>query len=117
MTSFSPGRRGLFMATAGGALAAPFLMTGATQAQDQTPETAMTTVKTRGFTLGAFKVTVISDGTRIADNPHETYGTNQPKEAVEKLLHANFLPKGATPAPVAGAGDDAFAAHSAGSNK
>lgn len=92
MTSFSPGRRGLFMATAGGALAAPFLMTGATQAQDQTPETAMTTVKTRGFTLGAFKVTVISDGTRIADNPHETYGQNQPKEAVEELLHANFLP-------------------------
>ena len=38
-------------------------------------------------------------------------------------LHANFLPKGATAAaaatsaPAAGAGDDAFAAHSAGSNK
>ncbi|KQV43795.1 MULTISPECIES: MBL fold metallo-hydrolase [unclassified Rhizobium] len=92
MTSFSPGRRGLFMATAGGALAVPFLMTGATQAQDQTPETSMTSTKTRGFNLGAFKVAVISDGTRLADNPHETYGQNQPKEAVAELLHANFLP-------------------------
>src|SRR5215217_2942168 len=77
MTSFSSGRRGLFKVTAGGALAAPFILARATQAQEQTAETTMTPAKTSGFNIGAFKVTVISDGSRLADNPHETFGINQ----------------------------------------
>lgn len=46
----------------------------------------------RPFKLGAFKVVVVSDGTRISDKPHETYGTNQPEQAVAELLRQNFLP-------------------------
>ncbi|MDQ0319272.1 glyoxylase-like metal-dependent hydrolase (beta-lactamase superfamily II) [Pararhizobium capsulatum DSM 1112] len=94
MTSFSSGRRDLFKVTAGSALAAPFILSGAVHAQEQQAETSMkpTPAQTSGFNIGAFKVTVISDGTRLFGNPHETYGTNQPKEAVEELLHANFLP-------------------------
>lgn len=94
MTSFSSGRRDLFKVTAGGALAAPFIATGVAYAQDQQAETSMkpTPAQTSGFNLGTFKVTVISDGTRLSENPHETYGLDQPKEAVEQLLHANFLP-------------------------
>lgn len=45
--------------------------------------------------LGGFKVTVISDGTRTSGNPHETYGTDQPAEAVSALLTDNFLPTSA----------------------
>ncbi|WP_075290375.1 MBL fold metallo-hydrolase [Pararhizobium arenae] len=92
MTSFSSDRRGLFKITAGGALAAPFIMTGAAQAQDQATETAMPPARTNSFNIGAFKVTVISDGTRLSENPHETFGTNQPQQAVADLLQANFLP-------------------------
>lgn len=44
------------------------------------------------FTLGSFELTTIQDGTRPSDAPNETYGTNQPAEAVAALLEANLLP-------------------------
>ncbi len=91
---FSLGRRGLFGATAAGVLAAPFLMNRAAFAQaDPKTDAAMSpAMKTNGFKIGTFAVTVISDGTRVSEKPQETYGTNQTPEAVAELLKANFLP-------------------------
>ncbi|WOS63454.1 MBL fold metallo-hydrolase [Sinorhizobium fredii] len=85
-------RRTLFAAGAG-ALAAPSLLAGRAGAQEKMDHDAMTNgAAFKTFKLGTFKVTVISDGTRASENPHETYGTNQPAEAVSALLEQNFLP-------------------------
>lgn len=46
----------------------------------------------RSLKLGAFKVVVVNDGTRVTEKPHEIYGTNQPQQAVAELLQQNFLP-------------------------
>jgi len=47
---------------------------------------------TRTFTLGEFKIIVISDGRRGMGIPSETYGLGQPIEVINDLLHSNFLP-------------------------
>jgi glyoxylase-like metal-dependent hydrolase (beta-lactamase superfamily II) len=83
-------RRTLFAATAG-AIAAPSLFTNISLAQT-TAESMKASPKTSSFKIGTFTVTVISDGTRLADKPAETYGTNQKPEDVAALLEANFLP-------------------------
>lgn len=75
-------------------LAAPAVVT---RAAAQGAETNVTTTPNMGqgirrLKLGTFRVTVISDGMRPSDKPNETFGTNQPKEAVEALLKENFLP-------------------------
>lgn len=90
--AFQLKRRTLFAAGAG-ALAAPSLLAGIAGAQETTEKggTAMS-ADFRTLKLGSFKVTVISDGTRAADKPHEIFGTNQPAESVSKLLEENFLP-------------------------
>ena len=46
----------------------------------------------RTFTLGEFKIIVISDGSRGMGIPSETYGIGQPIEAINDLLQSNFLP-------------------------
>ncbi|AFL49070.1 glyoxylase-like metal-dependent hydrolase (beta-lactamase superfamily II) [Sinorhizobium fredii] len=85
-------RRTLFGAGAA-ALAAPGLLAGIANAQENAENGALTKDSAfKTFKLGTFKVTVISDGTRASENPHETYGTNQPADAVSALLEQNFLP-------------------------
>lgn len=86
-------RRTLFGAGAAGALAAPGLFAGLAMAQEKTEKPGMTSnANFRTFGLGAFKLTVINDGTRASGNPHEIYGLDQPAEAVSALLAENFLP-------------------------
>ncbi|HEV7318493.1 MAG TPA: MBL fold metallo-hydrolase [Ensifer sp.] len=93
MTEMSMKRRTLMGAGTLGVLAAPSLMTGLAVAQEKTDNTQMTPPPPiRSFKLGAFKVVAINDGTRVSDKPHETYGTNQPQQAVADLLAENFLP-------------------------
>ena len=48
--------------------------------------------QTRTFTLGEFKIIVISDGSRAMGLPSETYGIGQPVEALNSLLESNYLP-------------------------
>ena len=99
--AFQLKRRTLFAAGAG-ALAAPSLLAGIAGAQETTEKggTAMS-ADFRTLKLGSFKVTVISDGTRAADKPHEIFGTNQPAESVSKLLEENFLRSSTTRTPIA----------------
>ncbi|CZT34299.1 MBL fold metallo-hydrolase [Rhizobium sp. 9140] len=98
MHGFSLGRRALFAATAIGALAAPLIMKRAAFAQDAAGKGAKETPKatpggkSSSFKLGDFTVTVVSDGLRLADKPSETFGIDQPPEAVAALLEKNFLP-------------------------
>ena len=87
--------RRLLLGGAGLALAAPSLMTRAAFAQGA--DTAMSIdhampPETHRFKLGSFEVVVVKDGARASDKPQETFGTNQPPEAVGELLTANFLP-------------------------
>lgn len=94
-------RRTLFGATALTALAAPMILRPA-QAQEgsqsQEGNAAMREPKTTpagqasSVKLGDFTVTVISDGLRVSDKPNETFGIDQPKDAVGALLEQNFLP-------------------------
>ncbi|TNB47627.1 MBL fold metallo-hydrolase [Martelella lutilitoris] len=44
------------------------------------------------FDLGDFKLLVVEDGTRLMENPGETFGTGQAPETVAALLEENFLP-------------------------
>nr|WP_164856494.1 MBL fold metallo-hydrolase [Sinorhizobium meliloti] len=90
--AFQLKRRTLFAAGAG-ALAAPGLLAGIAGAQETAEKDGMgKSADFRTLKLGSFKVTVISDGTRAADKPHEIFGTDQPAESVSKLLEQNFLP-------------------------
>lgn len=87
--------RRLLLGGAGLALAAPSLMTRAAFAQGA--DTGMSIdhampPETHRFKLGSFEVVVVKDGARASDKPQETFGTNQPPEAVAELLQANFLP-------------------------
>jgi len=92
---FSLKRRTLFGAAAG-ALAAPGLWGGLAMAQEKTEEgVASGGMRFKTLKLGSFKVMVISDGTRTSGSPHETYGTDQPADAVSALLTENFLPTSA----------------------
>ncbi|KQS91134.1 MULTISPECIES: MBL fold metallo-hydrolase [unclassified Rhizobium] len=94
MTSFPLSRRALFGTAAAGALAAPFVMSSSALAQSEPKADSMKSPagRTNSFKIGSFGVTVISDGIRVAEKPHETFGTNQSPEAVADLLKANFLP-------------------------
>ncbi|MDH6265681.1 glyoxylase-like metal-dependent hydrolase (beta-lactamase superfamily II) [Rhizobium sp. SG_E_25_P2] len=94
MTILTISRRSLFATAATGALAAPAILTtsllAAAPAAAQAAPAAMP--RFNSFKFGAMDVTVISDGTRAADKPNETFGTNQKPEDVAALLTANFLP-------------------------
>ncbi|OLP58068.1 MBL fold metallo-hydrolase [Xaviernesmea oryzae] len=94
---FALGRRTLIGAAAT-ALAAPALLVRTAQAAgEDIRKTAMSTEKdmpvpTRSLTLGDLKITVIQDGLRPSDKPEQTFGINQPPQAVADLLTENFLP-------------------------
>lgn len=91
--TFSLTRRTLFGTGAAGALAAPALLTEFARAQDAREPPGMTNgTAFKTLKLGTAKITVISDGTRLSGNPHETYGLNQSAETVSALLTENFLP-------------------------
>lgn len=85
-------RRRLFQsaAVAGAALATPQIMTRAAFAQSSEPMSQLGAFNR--FMLGEFEVTVLSDGSRAADNPQSIFGTDQSVEVVEALLTENFLP-------------------------
>jgi len=88
------GRRSL-LGTAGiGILAAPAVMSGRVQAQDSKNLliNRVTPPDTHQFKVGAFKLLVVKDGMRPSGKPGETFGLNQPAEAVSGLLDQNFLP-------------------------
>ena len=87
--------RRLLLGGAGLALAAPSLMTRAAFAQGADTARSIDHAmppETHRFKLGSFEVVVVKDGARASDKPQETFGTNQPPEAVAELLQANFLP-------------------------
>ena len=92
--SISLNRR-MLLGTAGmGLLSTPMILTStATRA---TAQETMTMPKvapdTHRFKVGAFEVVVVKDGARPSDAPNETFGINQPPEAVAELLSRNFLP-------------------------
>ncbi|UAX94580.1 MBL fold metallo-hydrolase [Ensifer adhaerens] len=87
-------RRTLMGAGAFGVLAAPTLMAGVAVAEEKAEKTDMNASHPpiRSLKVGAFKVVVVNDGTRVTEKPHEIYGTDQPQQAVAELLQQNFLP-------------------------
>ncbi|MGE6781203.1 MBL fold metallo-hydrolase [Ensifer adhaerens] len=93
MREISMKRRTLMGAGTLGVLAVPSLLTGVAVAEEKMENREMKSAPPiRSLKLGAFKVVAINDGTRVSDKPHETYGTNQPQQAVAELLQRNFLP-------------------------
>ncbi|MBB4064258.1 MBL fold metallo-hydrolase [Gellertiella hungarica] len=97
MKNLGLNRRSLMVGTAAGVLAAPALIAGG-----RTAEAAMAADDAAGsmmgegirpLKVGSFRVTVIRDGARAGDKINETFGTDQPKEEVAKLLRENFLPE------------------------
>lgn len=93
MSEMSMKRRTLMGAGTFGVLAAPSLLTGAAVAEEKAENTDMKSAHPiRSLKLGAFKVIVVNDGTRVTEKPHEIYGTNQSQQAVAELLQQNFLP-------------------------
>jgi glyoxylase-like metal-dependent hydrolase (beta-lactamase superfamily II) len=88
------GRRGLLGSAGLGMLAAPVLLSGRVQAQDtgKLVIDRVTPPDIHQFKVGGFKVLVIKDAMRPSGKPGETFGTNQPAEAVGTLLEQNFLP-------------------------
>ncbi|WP_164901788.1 MBL fold metallo-hydrolase [Neorhizobium lilium] len=88
-------RRSL-LGTAGiGMLAAPAVLSGRVQAQENKTLVInrVTPPDIHQFKVGGFKLLVIKDGARPSDKPGETFGTNQKPETVGTLLDQNFLPK------------------------
>ncbi len=88
--------RRMLLGSAGfAALAAPMVMTRAALAQQA--DTSMDInhampPETHRFKMGGFELVVVKDGSRPSANPGETFGTDQPVEAVGELLADNFLP-------------------------
>jgi glyoxylase-like metal-dependent hydrolase (beta-lactamase superfamily II) len=87
-------RRGLLSSAGLGMLAAPVLLSGRAYAQDSSKLVInrVTPPDIHQFKVGGFKVLVVKDGMRASGKPGETFGTNQPVEAVSGLLDQNFLP-------------------------
>jgi glyoxylase-like metal-dependent hydrolase (beta-lactamase superfamily II) len=87
-------RRGLLGSAGLGMLAAPVLLSGRAYAQDSSKLVInrVTPPDIHQFKVGGFKVLVVKDGMRASGKPGETFGTNQPVEAVSGLLDQNFLP-------------------------
>lgn len=88
-------RRSLFLAAGVTTLAAPLLMNRAgalAQTESDATDMRVSPLEARSFKLGSFRVLAIRDGMRASDKPNETYGLNQPAEAVAALLAENFLP-------------------------
>ncbi|WP_319519141.1 MBL fold metallo-hydrolase [uncultured Martelella sp.] len=88
-------RRSLMAGAGLAAIATPFV-TGATRAHAQDMESDSMQVAdppaSDSFNLGDFKLLVVEDGSRVMDNPGDTFGTGQDPETVAALLEENFLP-------------------------
>lgn len=80
------------------ALAAPAILGAALTGLASAPATASVPLQgplssgVRRVKLGAFEVTTLHDGFVTAGDPHEIYGTDQPKATVHALAEANLLP-------------------------
>jgi glyoxylase-like metal-dependent hydrolase (beta-lactamase superfamily II) len=91
-------RRTLFLTAGISTLAAPLVLHRAAFAQTASPaetdatDMRLSPVDIRSFKLGSFRVLVVRDGMRASGAPNETFGTNQPADAVGTLLKENFLP-------------------------
>src|SRR5689334_14023522 len=44
------------------------------------------------YKIGAFEVTALNDGGRVADDPHKIFGIDKTPEEFSKAAEANFLP-------------------------
>lgn len=82
----------------GAALAAPAVLAAARAGAQQGQQEGQNVAKAafppdiHRFRVGGFTVTVVKDGARAAGAPNETFGVNQPPDAVARLLTDNFLP-------------------------
>lgn len=86
-------RRGLVAASAA-ALAAPALLKAAVSpAQARAPFLGAAEPNFRRFRLGAFEITVVSDGGAMVDGPWPIVGEDRPKGEVEQLMRDNLLPE------------------------
>ena len=88
-------RRSLFLAAGIGTLAAPLVLNRAAvlaQSESDATDMRVSPLETRSLKLGGFRVLTVRDGMRASGAPNETFGTNQPAEAVGALLAENFLP-------------------------
>lgn len=94
MTASRIARRTVLGSAGLGILAAPAILGSRALAQENQALAInrVTPPDIHQFKLGGFKVLVIKDGARPADNPGQTFGTNQPADAVGALLEKNFLP-------------------------
>jgi glyoxylase-like metal-dependent hydrolase (beta-lactamase superfamily II) len=98
MTTPNISRRTLFASTAA-ALATPALLGSAAEAagtsssnETTMADTATKQTETKTFKIGKFTVTTIRDGKVTAENPQQTFGTDQKPEDVAAALEANLLP-------------------------
>lgn len=85
-------RRSLMAGAGISALAAPLVLARAAGAAEGDTMQMAEKPSSDSFTLGDFKLLVIEDGTRMMENPGETFGTGQDPETVAALLEENFLP-------------------------
>lgn len=84
-----------FFQLAGVGLASPLLLPAAgslSPAFANQPAASASSFEVRPYKFGSFKITIVSDGETIQEKPWETYGTDQPQDAVRTLLQQNFLP-------------------------
>lgn len=84
-------RRAALVATAGAAIAAPFVLRSGT-ARAAAPMLGAARPAFYRFKLGSFEVTTLLDGYVHLDGPHPIFGENQPAEAVQDYAAANHLP-------------------------
>lgn len=87
-------RRSLFQ-VAGVCVVSPLLLPAAgslSPAFADQPTASASGFEVKQYKFGSFKITVVSDGATVQERPWETYGTDQPEDAVKNLLQQNFLP-------------------------
>ncbi|NRG19757.1 MBL fold metallo-hydrolase [Rhizobiales bacterium] len=92
MTDFKLSRRAALSSVAGAAVAAPFVLKGATPAKAEAPLLGVAQPRFRRIKLGAFEVTTMLDAERGVDGPHPIFGQDQSAEAVAELAKENYLP-------------------------
>lgn len=89
-------RRSLMVGAGLSAFAAPAVLAGLSarpvQAQEDEQMQMSKGPATDSFGLGNFRIVVVEDGSRVMENPGETFGTGQDPEAISALLKENFLP-------------------------
>lgn len=61
-------------------------------ARAEAPQQGIAFPRFHRFRVGGFEVTTLLAGSRLLENPHETFGTNATPEEFAELSAANFLP-------------------------